>query len=51
MAKTYSFPLKMHVGAPSVAIVKEGQEVKRGECIAEPKGLGETDILVFLYCK
>ena len=40
MAKTYSFPLKMHVGAPSVAIVKEGQEVKRGECIAEPKGLG-----------
>jgi proline reductase-associated electron transfer protein PrdC len=40
MAVFFKFPLKMHVGAPDVAIVKEGQEVKRGECIAEPNGLG-----------
>lgn len=40
MEKLYRFPLKMHVGAPSQPIVKEGQIVKRGECIAEPNGLG-----------
>lgn len=40
MANYFKFPLKMHVGAPDVAIVKEAQEVKRGECIAEPNGLG-----------
>lgn len=40
MEGLFSFPLKMHVGAPDIPIVKEGQEVKRGECIAEPKGLG-----------
>ncbi|WPC42026.1 proline reductase-associated electron transfer protein PrdC [Clostridium sp. JS66] len=40
MKELYSFPLKMHVGAPDVPAVKEGQKVKRGECIAEPKGLG-----------
>lgn len=40
MGRFFSFPLKMHVGAPDVPIIKEGQEVKRGECIAEPKGLG-----------
>jgi proline reductase-associated electron transfer protein PrdC len=40
MTDFFKFPLKMHVGAPDVAIVKEGQEVKRGECIAEPNGLG-----------
>lgn len=40
MAKLYKFPLKMHVGAPDVPVVKLGQEVKRGECIAEPNGLG-----------
>ena len=40
MAGYFKFPLKMHVGAPDAAIVKEGQEVKRGECIAEPTGLG-----------
>jgi len=40
MANFFKFPLKMHVGAPDVAAVKEGQEVKRGECIAEPNGLG-----------
>lgn len=40
MEMLYRFPLKMHVGAPNVSLVKEGQEVKRGECIAEPNGLG-----------
>jgi proline reductase-associated electron transfer protein PrdC len=40
MEKLYRFPLKMHVGAPSQPVVKEGQTVKRGECIADPNGLG-----------
>lgn len=40
MTKLYKFPLKMHIGAPDVPVVKEGQEVKRGQCIAEPNGLG-----------
>lgn len=40
MEQFYSFPLKMHVGGPDTPIVKEGQRIKRGECIAEPKGLG-----------
>jgi len=40
MSMTYKFPLKMHVGAPSTPVVKEGQVVKRGECIANPEGLG-----------
>lgn len=64
MGTIFKFPLKMHVGAPDAAIVKEGQEVKRGECIAEPTGLGakihasvsgkvskvtETEILIEAY--
>ncbi len=40
MENMYRFPLKMHVGAPDKPIVKLNQEVKRGECIAEPNGLG-----------
>lgn len=40
MESLYKFPLKMHVGVPDISLVKEGQEVKRGECIAEPNGLG-----------
>ena len=41
MQEFYKFPLKMHVGAPCEAIVKINEEVKRGQCIAEPtKGLG-----------
>lgn len=40
MESLYKFPLKMHVGAPDISLVKEGQDVKRGECIAEPNGLG-----------
>ena len=31
-------PLSQHIGAPARAIVREGQEVDRGECIAEPGG-------------
>ncbi|QCI86433.1 proline reductase-associated electron transfer protein PrdC [Vagococcus zengguangii] len=33
-------PLKQHVGAPCEAIVSINQEVKRGELIAKPNGLG-----------
>ncbi|MDU6876980.1 MAG: proline reductase-associated electron transfer protein PrdC, partial [Clostridium botulinum] len=40
MEKLYKFSLKMHVGVPDTSCVKEGQRVKRGECIAEPNGLG-----------
>ncbi|NFQ36977.1 proline reductase-associated electron transfer protein PrdC, partial [Clostridium sporogenes] len=40
MEKLFSFPLRMHVGAPDAPCVKAGQKVKRGECIAEPNGLG-----------
>ena len=29
MTKLYSFPLKMHIGAPDVPVVKVGQEVKK----------------------
>lgn len=36
----FRFPLKQHVGAPCKPIVKELDEVKRGEKIAEPEGLG-----------
>lgn len=40
MSLLYKFPLKMHVGAPCKAIVKVDEIVKRGQCIAEPNGLG-----------
>lgn len=40
MPRLYKFPLKMHIGAPDSPIVKENEEVKRGQCIAEPNGLG-----------
>lgn len=36
----YVIPLKQHVGAPCESIVKIGDELKRGQCIAEPNGLG-----------
>ncbi|MBK7476935.1 MAG: electron transport complex subunit RsxC [Haliscomenobacter sp.] len=32
----YTLPLSQHLGAPSKAIVRKGQEVRRGELIAEP---------------
>ncbi len=31
-------PLSQHIGKPAAAIVAEGQEVTRGQCIAEPDG-------------
>lgn len=40
MERLYRFPLKMHVGAPCSPIVEVGQLIKRGECIANPTGLG-----------
>lgn len=36
----YVIPLKQHVGGPCVPTVKIGDEVIRGQCIAEPNGLG-----------
>lgn len=30
----------MRIGSPSIALVKEGDTVQRGQCLAEPKGLG-----------
>lgn len=36
----FKFALKMHVGNPSEPIVKAGNLVKRGQCIAEPVKLG-----------
>lgn len=32
--------LRQHVGAPCNPIVKEGEEVKKGQLVAEPNGLG-----------
>lgn len=40
MEREFIFPLKMHVGLPSRAVVKENDFVERGQCIAEPSGLG-----------
>jgi Na+-translocating ferredoxin:NAD+ oxidoreductase RnfC subunit len=34
--KRVSLPLKQHAGAPSVAVVKNGQRVKPGDLVAEP---------------
>ena len=31
-------PLRQHLGKPAVPVVREGQEVKRGQTIAEPDG-------------
>lgn len=36
--ETYTLPLSQHIGAPSKAVVKEGQRVRRGELIAEAGG-------------
>lgn len=36
----YVIGLADHIGAPSKPIVEVGDEVKRGQCIAEPEGLG-----------
>lgn len=37
-APTLVIPLSQHIGQPAIAVVKEGQEVTRGQCIAEPDG-------------
>ena len=37
-AETYVLPLGQHTGAPSKALVRKGQEVRRGQMIAEPGG-------------
>lgn len=36
----YVIPLKQHIGAPCTPVVNMGDEIKRGQCIAEPNGLG-----------
>ncbi|MDU5081830.1 proline reductase-associated electron transfer protein PrdC [uncultured Tissierella sp.] len=36
----YRIPLRQHVGAPCAATVQIGDEVLRGQCIADPNGLG-----------
>jgi len=36
----FKFPLKMHVGVPCQSVVKIGDEVERGQLIAEPVKLG-----------
>ncbi len=36
----YVIPLRQHIGAPCVPNVKNGEKVFRGQCIAEPNGLG-----------
>lgn len=40
MSLSYKFPLKMHVGAPCKPIAQKEDEIKRGQCIAVPDGLG-----------
>jgi electron transport complex protein RnfC len=37
-APMFVVPLSQHVGKPAVAVVREGQEVTRGQCIAKPDG-------------
>ncbi|WP_274705048.1 proline reductase-associated electron transfer protein PrdC [Dethiosulfovibrio faecalis] len=36
----FNIPLSMHIGKPSSPTVKEGDLVERGQCVAEPDGLG-----------
>lgn len=40
--KEYVLPLSQHIGAPSVAVVKPGQRVVRGQLIAEPGAFVST---------
>ena len=37
-ASVLLIPLSQHIGAPSVAVVREGQEVERGQVLAEADG-------------
>jgi len=40
MMGIYKIPLKQHIGGLCIANVQIGDEVLRGQCIAEPNGLG-----------
>ena len=40
--KRYVMPLGQHIGVPAVAVVAEGERVKRGQIIAEPGGFVST---------
>jgi len=40
--KEYVIPLSMHIGAPSRPLVKVGQRVERGDCIAAAEGYIST---------
>ncbi|GAB4241398.1 MAG: electron transport complex subunit RsxC [Acidobacteriota bacterium] len=40
--REYVLPLSQHIGAPSVAVVKPGQRVVRGQLIAEPGAFVST---------
>ena len=42
--KEYVMPLSQHIGAPSVPVVSAGQEVLRGERIADPGGFVSTTL-------
>lgn len=37
-APLFVVPLSQHIGKPAVAVVREGQEVTRGQCLAQPDG-------------
>ncbi len=36
----YVIPLRQHIGGPCLPTITEGEKVFRGQCIAEPNGLG-----------
>lgn len=40
--RRYVMPLGQHIGAPAIAVVKKGQDVRRGEMIAKPGGFIST---------
>lgn len=40
----YVLPLGQHIGAPCKAVVKKGQDVQRGQVIAEPGGFVSTTL-------
>ena len=41
---TYVLPLGQHIGAPARAIVRPGDQVQRGQCIAEAGGFVSTSL-------
>lgn len=44
MEQVFTFPLKQHIGAPSIPVVQEGDAVKRGQLIAKipPESMGSN---------